>query len=55
VFSLWDRIHGSYRDVFRKGTVTIGIPGYSDKDDNTLMGSITAPFRSQKDYWAVVQ
>ncbi len=50
VLSFWDRLHGTFKQDLPSG-VTIGVPGYSSRRDNTLMKLILIPFQKQRDYW----
>jgi len=50
-FSIWDRLHGTYRlDVPQDG-ITIGVPAYRDPGDVTLPRVLTMPFGGQRDDW----
>lgn len=51
VFSFWDRIHNTLRLNISQSEIKIGVPGYSEKSDNTLLNVIVNPFRTQRDYW----
>lgn len=51
VFSFWDRIHKTLRLNIPQSEIKIGVPGYSEKSDNTLLNVIVHPFRKQRDYW----
>jgi sterol desaturase/sphingolipid hydroxylase (fatty acid hydroxylase superfamily) len=51
VFSWWDRLHRTLGlDVPQSGIV-IGVPAYSEPEDNTLWNALLIPFRPQRDYW----
>ena len=51
VFPWWDRLHRTLRLNVPQANVTIGIPGYSQPDDNRFLRSLAMPFRRQRDYW----
>jgi sterol desaturase/sphingolipid hydroxylase (fatty acid hydroxylase superfamily) len=51
MFNLWDRIHGTIRLNVRQDEISIGVPGYQDPKDMTVLGILLAPFRKQKPYW----
>jgi sterol desaturase/sphingolipid hydroxylase (fatty acid hydroxylase superfamily) len=42
----WDRLHGSLRLDVPQAAVTIGVQGFSARDEVTLERSLTLPFRS---------
>jgi sterol desaturase/sphingolipid hydroxylase (fatty acid hydroxylase superfamily) len=52
VFSWWDRLHRTLCLNVPQAEVTIGIPGYSSREDNALWRSWRMPFRAQRDYWS---
>jgi sterol desaturase/sphingolipid hydroxylase (fatty acid hydroxylase superfamily) len=51
VFSFWDRLHHTLRLNIPQGEINIGIPGYAGERDNSLVSTLLAPFRTQRDYW----
>lgn len=51
VFSFWDRIHRSFENRTGQNDITIGVPGYSEPEDNRFMNVLSAPFKKQRDYW----
>jgi sterol desaturase/sphingolipid hydroxylase (fatty acid hydroxylase superfamily) len=51
VFNLWDRLHRTLRLNVPQDEVTIGIPGYVEPADNTVLRSLWLPFIQQRDYW----
>ncbi len=51
VFSFWDRIHKTLRLNIPQSEIKIGVPGYSEKSDNTILNVIFQPFSKQRDYW----
>jgi sterol desaturase/sphingolipid hydroxylase (fatty acid hydroxylase superfamily) len=51
VFPWWDRLHRTLGLNVPQSAITIGIPGYSNPEDNRLWEAIWMPFRKQRDYW----
>ena len=51
VFSVWDRLHGTANLNVPQARIDIGIAGYANPRDNTVLAVLTAPFRKQRDYW----
>jgi len=51
VFSWWDRAHRTLRLDVPQSEITIGVPGYSGPDDNTIGNALLSPFRRQRRYW----
>jgi len=45
LLSCWDRLHRSMRCDVPQESVTIGVPGFSRRDEVTLERSLTLPFR----------
>ncbi len=52
VFSWWDVVHRTIRLNVPQNKIVIGVPAYSNKEDNKLLKLITHPFKKQKDYWS---
>ncbi|MBE7210104.1 MAG: sterol desaturase family protein [Gluconacetobacter diazotrophicus] len=50
-FSVWDRLHGTFRDDVAQEEIAIGVPGYRDAQEIGLPGSIRLPFGRQRDAW----
>lgn len=50
IFSLWDRMHGTYRWNIPQSEIMVGVPAYLSSENN-LWNVISAPFRSQRNYW----
>lgn len=48
--SLWDRLHGTFRDELRP--LPIGVPAYRDAAATRIGPSLRMPFRRQRDAWA---
>lgn len=51
VFSIWDRLHRSLQLGIQQKDVVIGVPAYTGKEDQSLVQSLAAPFKKQKNYW----
>jgi len=51
ICSLWDRLHRTFDDDTPQSNILIGVPGYSQDQDNRLGNALFAPFLRQKDYW----
>jgi hypothetical protein len=51
VFPWWDRLHRTLGLNVPQSEIVIGVPGYSQVEDNRLINVLTAPFRKQRDYW----
>ncbi len=51
IFSLWDRVHRSFRNAIPTNAISIGVAGYATDADNHIGSAIKAPFVAQRDYW----
>ena len=51
VFSWWDRLHKSIRLNVSHKDIIIGVPAYSNSNDNRLGNLLLLPFKRQKNYW----
>lgn len=51
MFNIWDRLHNTLRLNVPQDGITIGVAGYQDESELTLMSLLTMPFRRQHDYW----
>jgi sterol desaturase/sphingolipid hydroxylase (fatty acid hydroxylase superfamily) len=51
VLPWWDRLHRTLGLNVPQSAVVIGVPGYSEPDDNRLWSMTASPFRKQRDYW----
>lgn len=51
VFPWWDRLHHTLGLNIPQSKITIGVPGYSLPEDNTVPNALLMPFRKQRDYW----
>jgi sterol desaturase/sphingolipid hydroxylase (fatty acid hydroxylase superfamily) len=45
LLSVWDRLHRSLKLNVRQKSITIGVAGFLDAEDVTLVESLTLPFR----------
>jgi sterol desaturase/sphingolipid hydroxylase (fatty acid hydroxylase superfamily) len=52
VFSWWDRLHGTFQALRAQPGVTIGVPAYQDRRDQTFSRALLLPFQRQRDYWS---
>ena len=50
-FTVWDKIHGTFRDDVQPEDVTIGVPAYQDADEVFLSKILSLPFEEQKNDW----
>jgi len=51
VFPWWDRLHRTLGLNVPQSSLVIGVPGYSEPEDNRLWQAFAAPFRRQREYW----
>jgi len=51
IFRWWDLLHGTLKLSVKQSDVIIGVPAYSDPDDNKLLNLVLLPFRKQREYW----
>ncbi len=51
VFPWWDRLHRTLGLDVPQAAIVIGVPGYSNPEDNRLWDAVWMPFRKQRDYW----
>ena len=51
LFPWWDRLHRTLRLGVPQAQVTIGIPAYSEPQNNTVLHALGMPFRPQRNYW----
>lgn len=49
--SIWDRIHGTFRDISEHSCVEIGIPAYRRPENITVRKLLEMPFREQRPTW----
>src|SRR6266850_6994774 len=51
VFTWWDRLHRTLGLNIAQSEIVVGIPGYSQPEDNRAVRALVMPFQSQRDYW----
>jgi sterol desaturase/sphingolipid hydroxylase (fatty acid hydroxylase superfamily) len=51
IFSFWDRLHGTVHLNVPHSKIRIGVPAYSNDEDNSLLKIIMMPFLKQRNYW----
>jgi len=51
VFTWWDRLHRTLGLNIPQSEIVIGVPGYSQPEDNRAVRALVMPFQSQRDYW----
>lgn len=51
VFSVWDRLHRTYRGGVSQDAIVVGVPGYREPEDNFIVNALLMPFKIQRDYW----
>ncbi len=49
--SIWDRMHGTFRDVSEHREIRIGVPAYQSESDLTVKNLVKLPFSEQRDDW----
>lgn len=49
--SVWDRLHGTFRDISEHDGVVIGVPAFRRQRDLKLILLIEMPFREQRPTW----
>lgn len=49
--SVWDRIHGTFRNDVSQDEITIGVPAYQNPQEIVLTKILPLPFAEQKDDW----
>jgi sterol desaturase/sphingolipid hydroxylase (fatty acid hydroxylase superfamily) len=55
VFSFWDKLHRTIKLNVPQQSVTIGVPGYEQVQDNTFKNLLLMPFKPQRPYWQTNQ
>ncbi len=50
--SLWDHLHRTFRLDVPQDRLAIGVPGYRERDETGLRGSLRLPFTRQRNAWA---
>src|SRR5213083_460840 len=51
VFPWWDRLHRTLGLNIPQARIVIGIPAYSQPEDNRFLNIVLMPFHKQRDYW----
>jgi sterol desaturase/sphingolipid hydroxylase (fatty acid hydroxylase superfamily) len=51
VFTFWDRLHRTLGLNIPQNEVLVGIPAYTEPEDNRISNTLFMPFRRQRDYW----
>src|SRR5437763_11266585 len=51
VFTWWDRLHRTLGLNVPQNEVIVGIPAYTEPEDNRISNALLMPFRRQRDYW----
>lgn len=49
--TVWDRIHGTFRNDVKQEEIVIGVPAYQNADEVVLTRILSLPFETQKDDW----
>jgi len=49
--TLWDKLHGTFRDDVPPEKITIGVPAYQTAEEVSLPKILRLPFERQKDDW----
>jgi sterol desaturase/sphingolipid hydroxylase (fatty acid hydroxylase superfamily) len=52
VFSWWDRLHGTLNLNVPQASIDIGVPGYSEPQDNHVLRLLLMPLQRQHSYWS---
>lgn len=49
--TVWDRLHGTYREDVPQDEIIIGVPAYQNPDELTLPKILPLPFEAQRPSW----
>jgi len=49
--TVWDRLHGTYRDDVPQDEIIIGVPAYQNPNELTLPKILPLPFEAQRPSW----
>ncbi len=49
--SLWDHLHGTFRDDVPQQAIRVGVPAYREAAETRLGPSLRMPFRRERDAW----
>lgn len=52
--TIWDKLHGTYRDDVPQDRIVIGVPAYQKKQDVDLWSVLSLPFVDQRPSWNYV-
>jgi len=55
VFPWWDRLHRTLGLNVPQAQIVIGIPAYSQPEDNRFLNLVLMPFHKQRDYWRTLE
>ena len=53
IFRWWDLMHGTLKLNLKQSDIVIGVPAYSDPNDNRILNLLILPFRKQREYWCL--
>jgi sterol desaturase/sphingolipid hydroxylase (fatty acid hydroxylase superfamily) len=51
LFTMWDMLHGLFRDDVPQDAITIGVPAYQSADDVTIARILSMPMLDTRDDW----
>lgn len=52
LFTIWDHLHGTIRLNISQDQITIGVPGYHDRGELSILRLLVMPFERQREYWS---
>ena len=53
--TVWDKIHGTFRNDVPPGEIIIGVPAYQNPSEVTLAKILPLPFKEQKNDWRLAE
>jgi sterol desaturase/sphingolipid hydroxylase (fatty acid hydroxylase superfamily) len=53
--TVWDKIHGTFRNDVSPAEITIGVPAYQNADEVILTKILPLPFEEQKNDWQLAE
>lgn len=53
--TVWDKLHGTFRDKIESEEITIGVPAYQNPEDVTLAKILPLPFEKQRNDWQLTE
>lgn len=53
IFRWWDLMHNTRQLNVKQSEVVIGVPAYSNPEDNKIWNLFVLPFRKQREYWGL--